>query len=186
MLTIARGDARRPRPGGGSRASRSRTSCRSRASRCRRARSASPLTARPVSRPSSERAGDVDRERAEGKSRPARAAISAVEQEPPARAEPAEQRDADPDPALTRSPASAHERGGDPDRDVSGGDARERRSRRPARSGRVDDLEDLDLHRREGRVGAAEAGAEQRTAVGRLRQALLQAGGEVGRARTSR
>jgi hypothetical protein len=43
----------------------------------------------------------------------------------------------------------------------------------------TDELDQLDLERRESRERTAEAGAEQRTAVGRRREAFLQAGGEI-------
>ncbi len=74
-----------------------------------------------------------------------------------------------------------------PDRDVSADDARRRIADREAHAAVAQQGEDLQLHRRERRERAAEPGAEERTAVGRLRQALLQPRHRVGehdRART--
>src|SRR4051812_40125364 len=64
------------------------------------------------------------------------------------------------------------------------GGVAEREARPRVRGGqpvaaRVEHPDELELHRRERRQCAAEAGAEERPAVGREGQALLQAGGEV-------
>src|SRR5580693_2312045 len=151
----------------------------------------SPLTARPASNPRISAPLILIANVPSGKLPDARSPIAPsttnrrIEPSPPSNATPIHTGALTDAPTATiptfsyEHPRAAHGRGREPDRDVPGGDARSRvRDREPVAIA-FDHRDDLHLHRRESGVRAAEPRAEQRPAVSGLRQALLQAGGEV-------
>ena len=168
--------------GGGSRTSRSRTSCRRRAAPVPASRKPSPPHLEADEQAQGERAGDVDRQRAHRQGVAAPGLQRAVEQEAPAGPGRAEQRDADPEGhgAHQRETSPAHQAGDQHDDPEARGQARRQVPDAQDGVAAVDQAQDLDLERRERGQGAAEAGAQERPPVRRGRQALQQAGGEPG------
>ena len=154
---------RPPRRGAGPRPSRSRTSCRRRAARCRSTSSASPVTERPVSRPSAKAPVRLTAKRARREGAGRRAPTHAPKLKrayAPSRAE-ARRRPTQTITPLIRSGASAPPRSPQPRATMPAREARERVAARQRGPGVAGEPDRLDLEGREGGQRSAEAGAEQ-------------------------